>query len=114
MAVEESATIIKSKSNNISRVWMEIPALKENIHCGAGLFFESRLNNLDDLSPMLNRVVQTVTYAGFEPIDFVDFVKSSPLKGIDRFVPFGKALDFATIWDGFELKQVFMRNITIS
>lgn len=43
-----------------------------------------------------------------------DFVLEAPLVGIDRIVPFGQALNFATVWDGFDLTRVFLREITIS
>jgi hypothetical protein len=33
--------------------------------------------------------------------------------GIDRIVPMGKAMDFALIWDGYDLIRQMSRRVTI-
>jgi hypothetical protein len=58
-------------------------------------------------------MVQTVSYAGFRKEELRQFVVSSPLCGIDRIVPFGHALDFSPVWDGFDMLRTFMREITL-
>ena len=58
--------------------------------------------------------MQTVCYSGFTKNEIREFILEIPLAGIDRIVPFGQALNFDTIWDGFDLKRVFMREITLS
>ncbi len=114
LAIEEEVSVKQCGTNDLVRIWMEKPSLHENEHCGAGLFFESRLNTLDEICGVLNRKVQTVSYSGFDQEELKAFVKRSSLSGIDRFVPFGRALDFSLVWDGFDLIRVFMREITIS
>ncbi|MCF3551738.1 hypothetical protein GUV67_19850 [Stenotrophomonas maltophilia] len=83
-------------------------------HCGAGLFFESRIAHLDALRPLLSRKVQTVSYLGMPSDQLRSFVQQAPLAGVDRFVPVGSALDFSNVWDGFDLMTVFTREITVA
>lgn len=114
MAIEFDVCIAAGISNDLVRVWLDEPALHEQHHCGAGLFFESSLPNLESLRPLLNRTIQTVSYAGFTKEELLSFVAAEPIAGIDRIVPFGRALDFGPVWDGFDLFRVFMREITIA
>ncbi|GLQ88540.1 acyl-CoA reductase [Dyella flagellata] len=113
LAMESTVSILQSHDNNIVRVWLDAPALHEERHCGGGLFFECAICQMKDLRPLLNRTVQTVSYAGISAEEIKDFVRSAPLAGIDRWVPMGRALDFSPVWDGFDLLRVLMREITV-
>ena len=77
-----------------------------------GTFFEHDLANLDELVPMLDHGIQTVTYFGIEPEKIAEFVIHNKVKGIDRIVPVGKALDFDLIWDGYDLPKTLSRVVT--
>ncbi|WP_439890370.1 acyl-CoA reductase [Ralstonia sp. 25C] len=114
MAIEAQVSVPTTVNNDLVRVWLDRPALHDQLHCGAGLFFEAALPDLNALRPLLDRRVQTVSYAGFDQHTLKTFVTEVPLAGIDRIVPFGRALDFAPVWDGFDLLRVFMREITIA
>ena len=114
LAISTEAHIQPNENNDLVRVWLEKPALHIEQHCGAGLFLESAIDTLDELIPLLTRSVQTVAYAGFTKEELSWFVTNNALAGIDRLVPFGKALDFNYVWDGFDLLRTFTREITIS
>ena len=114
MAIETQVRIPDCAANDVQRVWLDQPALHAQHHCGAGLFFESALPHLDALRPLLDRTVQTVSYAGFSTLELRAFVEAEPLSGIDRIVPFGRALDFGRVWDGFDLFRIFTREITVA
>lgn len=113
VAIEHGGRIERARTNDLSRIWLDAPALHTEHHCGAGLFFESALPTLDALRPLLNRTVQTLSYAGVTRDELRAFVAAGPVGGIDRMVPFGRALDFGPVWDGFDLLRVFMREVTI-
>lgn len=113
VAIEHGGSIRPARTNDLSRVWLDKPALHVEHHCGAGLFFESALASLDDLRPLLNRTVQTLSYAGVTRDELREFVAAGPIGGIDRMVPFGRALDFGPVWDGFDLLRVFTREVSI-
>lgn len=114
LAIEHGGQIMAAASNDLARTWLATPALHVQHHCGAGLFFECALADLDALRPLLNRTVQTLSYTGVTRAELHALVTAAPLAGIDRMVPFGHALDFGPVWDGYDLPRVFMREISIS
>jgi hypothetical protein len=114
MAIEQDVSLPACTTNDLVRVWLDVPALHQEHHCGAGLFFESSLSSLEELRPLLNRTVQTLSYAGFSQDEFRAFIQAEPIAGIDRIVPMGQALNFDSVWDGYDLIRVFMREITVS
>ncbi|QTR46408.1 hypothetical protein J9253_00130 [Thiothrix litoralis] len=114
LAITSKINVQATENNDLIRIWLEEPALHIDDHCGSGLFFESCLNTIDNLHPLLKRSIQTVTYAGFTKKEILAFLEKQPPLGIDRIVPFGQALYFSSTWDGFDLLRTFMREITIS
>ncbi len=114
LAIETAVRVTLGANNDLVRIWLETPALHHQHHCGAGLFFEAAIANLDVLRQLLNRTVQTVSYAGFAAGELRAFAAEAPLAGIDRIVPFGRALDFSPVWDGFDLMRVFMREVAVA
>jgi hypothetical protein len=113
LAIEGVAERIFTPASTITRIWMSKPKLHEDMHCGAGLFYEARVNSLDSLSPLLSRKVQTIGYFGVTENDWREFVVNQIPAGIDRIVPIGQALDFEPIWDGFDLFLAFQRQLSI-
>lgn len=113
LAIDHAIEVRTGAGNALVRAWLETPALHVSYNCGAGLFFECALPELAALRPLLTRTVQTVVYHGWPAAEMRAFVAQAPLAGIDRVVPFGQALDFAQVWDGFDLTRVFMREITV-
>jgi hypothetical protein len=79
-----------------------------------GTFFQSDLERLDDLAPLLDSRIQTITYFGVTPKAIANFVIDYRLGGVDRIVPVGKALDFDLIWDGYDLPRSLSRVVTFN
>ena len=113
LAIQVDVSHRSSASNRVSRTWLSVPALHVDLHCGAGLFLESHLADLQALTPLLSRTVQTLSYAGFDHDTLRDFLNTPGLAGIDRVVPFGQALAFSDIWDGHDLLRTFLRQVTL-
>ncbi|HUP03939.1 MAG TPA: acyl-CoA reductase [Bryobacteraceae bacterium] len=78
-------------------------------HCGGGLFFEARVNALEELVPALGRRHQTLTHFGFEHKELQAFAALLAGGAIDRMVPVGQALQFHRFWDGYDLLHEFCR-----
>jgi hypothetical protein len=97
----------------VRRVWLDTPAVHAELHCGGGLFHESRIADLDGLLPLLSRRVQTVSAWGFTRQELVSWARQAGPRGVDRIVPVGQALDFAPVWDGVNLWRAFLREIDI-
>ena len=62
---------------------------------------------------MIERKDQTFSQFGFGQDELTAFATALGGRGIDRIVPFGAALSFATIWDGYDLLHEFTRLTTI-
>ncbi len=83
-------------------------------HPGAGLFFEAHVDALADLVGFVARKDQTLTAHGFSQAELTTFARLLHGRGIDRIVPFGEALSFGTIWDGYDLLAELTRTVAVA
>ena len=116
IAMRLPVRLATSGHNDVCRVETGVEQLKalidSGLHCGAGLFYESRAEHLDALVPALDRRIQTLTHAGYADASVLrDFVVRHGVAGVDRIVPFGRALEFSPVWDGHDLFRVFTRQL---
>ena len=113
---------IAAASKNISKIKIEnkklsiikISKLNQNIFdirgfCGS--FVEYNAKKLQDISLLSSNIVQTLTYFGIERNDILNIINKHKLKGFDRVVPVGKALEMDMVWDGYELPYTLSRII---
>jgi hypothetical protein len=91
-----------------------LAAVNEEVHCGAGLFFETCIEELDDLAGFLTRRHQSVTSFGIAADEWREFLRRCRPQGIDRIVPPGRALDFSATWDGLDLLREFCREAVVA
>ena len=68
-----------------------------------GMFYQKNINYLSDLIVDSDRKVQTLTYAGLSQDSLKSLFNKKSIRGIDRVVPIGEALEFSHIWDGMDL-----------
>lgn len=80
-----------------------------NLRGYGGIFFQYKFEKYEDLLNIVNRTFQTLTYFGINKIELKRFVSSYKLKGIDRVVPVGGAVDFGEKWDGYDLLSELTR-----
>lgn len=115
LAIEGRGVRLEPSANNrIRRVCFETPEeVNRELHCGSGLFYECRLNALDDLARLIVKKDQTVASYGVAAADWRRVMEQIRPKGIDRIVPVGKALEFSLIWDGFDLLREFCREVEV-
>ena len=78
-----------------------------------GTIHEISIENLNELSLIIDDRYQTMTYFGFEIDELRDFIISSKLRGIDRIVPIGRSMDMDVIWDGYDIINHLSRIIDI-
>jgi hypothetical protein len=81
--------------------------------CGGGMFVESYLSALEDLSPLVQASDQTLTYVGFDRSDIQAFARQLRGKGLTRFVPVGQALAFSEYWEGYDLIEEMTRLVWV-
>ncbi len=100
----EKPTVAKIELN-------EVPQYTET--CGGGFFFESFINNLNDLTSIISGKNQTLTYYGFDKVELKQLILRINGLGIDRIVPIGQALNFNVIWDGYDLLSEMTKRINL-
>jgi len=80
------------------------------LHQGCGLFVETRIDVLAELTPQLSSSHQTLSHWGISGDD-LDAWFSTVLVGVDRLVPVGESLTFRPLWDGMDLIRQLTRQI---
>ena len=85
----------------------------ENLRGIFGLFYEYKINSLDELRNLVGEKFQTLTYFGFDPRTLAEKVLKNNLLGIDRIVPVGRSLDMSIFWDGYNLISQMSRIIYV-
>lgn len=78
-----------------------------------GTFYQIKKNNLLFLKEIVSNKYQTITYSGVSKKMLSENIIKQNLKGIDRIVPVGKALDIDITWDGYDLVHYLTRVINI-
>jgi hypothetical protein len=80
---------------------------------GAGAFPFVTIGSLAELAPVMTRQDQTFSHFGFAREELAAFAAELGGRGVDRIVPFGSALSFGAIWDGYDLPREFTRLTTL-
>lgn len=78
-----------------------------------GFFFQFQIKNLNELKKIDTKKIQTLTYFGLNKINLKKVIINNHLKGVDRIVPIGQALDLDFIWDGYDIYNILTRTIDI-
>lgn len=101
---------VTRKGNLLYRV--ELKSLPPDIvsHRGkAGFFFEYTLVNRQELFSVVTEKFQTITQFGIDAAELARQIAAANLRGIDRIVPIGKAMDIGVFWDGHDLMRELSR-----
>ena len=111
----ENIVRVKHENNDIWRVHnSNIYPDIESYRCSSGYFNEFIIQSLDELSTVINRKYQTLSYFGITNNEFLLWAATYKPIGIDRIVPIGRTMDFSLVWDGFDLVNNLSRQIEIS
>ncbi|RSN35451.1 gamma-glutamyl phosphate reductase [Amycolatopsis sp. WAC 01416] len=112
-AVDGLVNGIEFQGNGLATLELTDPAILPREWLGAGTFANARVDTLSDLVPIVLRKDQTVGQFGFTKEELTEFVTELAGRGVDRVVPFGSALTFSAIWDGYDLLTEFSRLVTV-
>ena len=114
IAIESDVVLSLIENNLINRIQLtSLDHINTDLHCGAGLFYEFSMTDINEITPLSSRKIQTVGYFGLSREKLKKMIITSLPSGFDRFVPIGNALDFSPIWDGSNLLHEFTRVIDI-
>ncbi len=81
--------------------------------CGVGLLFHSTCSSVAEMVSLLRPDHQTITYYGLDDHERSLLAMQAGLAGIDRIVPFGRALEFTPLWDGYSLWHDLTRGVVV-
>jgi hypothetical protein len=113
MAATGAADAIRFHGNALAAVDLTDPVRLPRQWLGAGMFAHASVGSLSDLVPLLGRRDQTLAAFGLTHDELHGFATELGGRGIDRIVPFGSALAFASVWDGYDLLREFTRLTTL-
>ena len=94
----------------------EVEALTPDIinHRGkGGYFFEHSLTDVRELCAVVTEKFQTITYFGIDAAALREELIAAGVRGIDRIVPVGKAMDIDVVWDGHDLIRELSRAVSL-
>lgn len=105
---------IETSDNFLWRMKLsELDMNLNNLRCNSGYFTEYHAKSIYEVSGIIDRKYQTLSYYGFEKSELADFIKKIKPLGIDRIVPIGRTLDFSLYWDGYNLIESLSREVEI-
>jgi len=113
LAVEGAAKRVTFSGNAIATVELADPGLIPRRWLGVGTFPQARVDSLAELVRIVERRDQTVSHFGFTAEELTGFARAVAGRGVDRFVPIGDALSFASVWDGYDLLREFSKLTTV-
>ena len=113
-AANKALRLTEMKDSYVTRVCIE-DADEElmDFKYNSGFFFECDIDELNDMLPICGERLQTLTYFGLAKEDIAAFITKYKPKGIDRAAPMGRSMDFALIWDGYDLIRQLSRRVGI-
>lgn len=77
-----------------------------------GFFFEYALTAREEFFAVVTERFQTVTQFGIDVDELRGQIIDHHLRGIDRIVPIGQAMNIGAVWDGYDLIRTLSRVIT--
>ena len=110
----EQIKCITRHENFIYRILMEtLPETLDTFRGKFGFFYEFDAEDINQISHIVNKSFQTLTYFGVNKSYLTDFVLQNRLFGIDNITPIGSALDIGVIWDGYDIIRSLSRTISV-
>tara|TARA_Y100001970_G_scaffold289507_1_gene420126 strand:- start:13573 stop:14778 length:1206 start_codon:yes stop_codon:yes gene_type:complete len=103
------------KDNLIWRITLN--SISDNIElyrCKGGYFPEYHIKDLKELSTVITKKFQTLSYYGFSKDELKKIIFELNPIGIDRIVPIGRTMDFSLVWDGYDLMSILSRKIELN
>jgi hypothetical protein len=113
LAATGAVSAIEFPANSVTAMTLTAVPEAPRRWIGAGAFPFAEVGSLLDLVPAMNRQDQTFSHFGFSGDELRDFAMALGGRGVDRIVPFGQALTFSAIWDGYDLPHEFTRLTTV-
>lgn len=112
-AASGEATAISWRNAELTTVIAHQPARREQ-RVGGGFLRVHFVATLADILPFIREHDQTATHFGFQLTEIRDLAIASATLGVSRWTPVGSALDFDSIWDGYDLPSELTSLVSIN
>ena len=110
----ENFSIISSIDKKVYRSKLENKNKNfEDYRVGYGFFTEIENISYEELASKITDKYQTITYFGIDAQKIAKQFISSGVRGVDRIVPIGNALDLGLVWDGYDIIRSLSRVIAV-
>jgi len=76
--------------------------------CGGGYFYQRSIRSVKEIRSVISPKIQTISYYGLGKNELEELLKLTYGLGVDRIVPFGSALNFDYVWDGYNLIEALV------
>ncbi|MFD2207934.1 acyl-CoA reductase [Kiloniella antarctica] len=119
MMATSPTCVLKENNHNLSVLHLKknTTNILENIrnfHTGNGILIEIHCQKLSEISKLLTRKDQTLSYYGFEDTELLSLLEKKVINNFDRVVPIGQAHNFSENWDGYNTLSLYQRELYYS
>lgn len=105
--------LVRANDNLITRIQVDtFTADLMDWKYNSGFFYEFDAGSLDEVLSPTSVKCQTVTQFGLTKDEIEHALLSAHPGGIDRIVPVGASMNFALIWDGYDLIRTLSRVVS--
>lgn len=91
----------------------ELPESMEELRGRFGLFYEMELENLEAIFDRISEKVQTCVTFGVSGEMLAKRLADCHVRGVDRIVPVGQAMDIGVYWDGYDVIGSLSRGLVV-
>lgn len=91
----------------------KIPEKLENMRGKFGFFYEASLEELSEICDKITDKIQTCVIHGVDREELLQCFINHSVRGVDRIVPVGKAMDIGVYWDGYDVIGSLSRGILV-
>lgn len=103
---------LENDNNLVMRINVEkLDSTIMDYKLGGGYFFEYVAKDLSEITPIMDKPCQTLSYFGLDRHEIQRFVIEGGFRGGDRVVPVGKTMDLTFKWDGFDMIENMSRYV---
>jgi hypothetical protein len=90
------------------------PATRHEERVGGGFLWVNFIDGISGIKAMARERDQTITHFGFSAEELGELAQAVAHSGVSRLVAAGKALDFDSVWDGYDLPFELTRLVRVS
>ena len=114
-AIQTERVVLENWRDNLI-IRVKLNDLNDDIDCfrsHGGYFSEYHASSFLELSKIINKKYQTLSYYGFTKEYLRTVISEIAPTGIDRIVPIGRTMEFSLVWDGYELINNLSRRVEV-